>query len=853
MNNIECVSNLLQVCTHKTAEFLLDLENKYMVWLVEIEEEARKMFSTQTFDFNAEPELMPKTPSQKRRRKKRSSLGPDENWDPNSRSSRRRSSTNWSTSVRRLSVRIQNKQVKESVQEVPEKPKRLTRACANSMTPPVPEIPLPEPPSEVCQSRVLQVKISARGRRSAERQNTNKITVSTREPSVPETDIPPAPVTPESKSQCVTKLNLADASTPKQSVEETLAADQGQLTEELKIDRSLDLKDPKVTQTGSLPSRRSGRRSIAGRQSASQRASLFAQYSLASKRENMTQEAVRKSIRRSISKKRATENSLSSSRSYQSSIEDEDTIKVRPETVAADEAPAPQPSRPSLRSRDCKTIEINNQRELPEKETRQTIASATECFVVPGDDAQIRRKSYKRAVDELSDDDHKDEVEHSPPCKKTPSPTCRPSKVVRPPPQVRSFLHTVQKNQLLITPGSLGRTMVKSLMKRNTPLKTDPKEKERQRQEALRKKEEAELQRKQKIEEVKKRKQEELKMRREERLKKVLQARERVEQLEEEKKKKMEQKFAHNDEKSEKVREDRVAEEKAKKKMTVKKQEELESRRRQEEDARRLKAKQMEEEERKHQELLQRKREEEELERQRKMAEAKERERLREQQLAAEKEQERLRVEKECAEKEKALQLLRKMELHQSETEERKKRELQEHLEQESLERMRTEQKVKNLLEELESKRLQEEQERKAKELIAAANCPVLNLTVDILKSPAVESYQMTPQGYKQPKIEPENYGMDLNSDDSTDDESQPRKPIPAWASGNLLAQAVQQHYYNPINVGHIFGIIDAPKLEELFNKNKPRYFKRTSSAVWHSPPLSSNRQDLAAVYRFKK
>lgn len=42
---------------------------------------------------------------------------------------------------------------------------------------------------------------------------------------------------------------------------------------------------------------------------------------------------------------------------------------------------------------------------------------------------------------------------------------------------MRSFLHTVQKNQMLMmTPNTLGRTgAVKSFIKYNTPLKLDPK------------------------------------------------------------------------------------------------------------------------------------------------------------------------------------------------------------------------------------------------------------------------------------------------------------------------------------------------------------------------------------------
>ncbi|MEE6508600.1 hypothetical protein FKM82_021978 [Ascaphus truei] len=857
MVDAACPSHLLQLCVRKTEEFVRTLENKHMVWLQEIEAEARKMFST---DFSAEPELMPKTPSQKRRRKKRMSIVPDENLDLNGRrTSRRRISTNWSTSVRRLSTRMQNKKMDTSIEEETEPPKRMTRARvqASVMYPPVPQKPVPEPPSELCQS--LEVNISAQDRRSAELHVSEEVPFSTGEPAL-ETAVPPAPVTPDTQGRSAVKVMIADTSTPKRTAEEEVEpVDCTQLSSQSagKLDKlSLDISDPSRTPTGSRSDRRSVRRSLVGRPSVSRRVSLVNQYSLASKRESMTRDAVRKSMRHSLSKKRAAlETSLASRRSCQSAIAfvDEDTIHVRPEPVPsakAEESPDPQSPRRALRSRGFKKIAISNLQDSEQPQTRVAVDTET---LDASDDAQIiRRKSYKRAVDELSD------REDSPPRKKTLSPPCPPSKVVKPLPHMKSFLHTVQKNQLLMTPGSIGKNiMLKSFIKRNTPLKTDPKEKERQRLDTLRKKEETELQRKMKIEEGKKQKQEELKLRREERLRKVLQARERVEQLEEEKKKKMEQKFAQFDEKSEKVREDRLAEEKAKKKITAKKQEEMESRRRQEEDARRLKAKQMEEEERRQQEMIQRKRDEEDQERQKKIADAKrlaeqrqaeqERERQREQQLAAEKVQERLQAERERAEKEKALQLQRELERTAQEKEQQRRE-----AEERKREEKRLEQDLEKLRKEQEALRLREEQEIKAKEQQAVPNTPVMNVTVDIQKTPVCESYEMTPKSYKPyaPKID-ENYGMDLNSDDSTDDESQPRKPIPPWASGALLTQAMHQQYYNPLDVRRLCGPIENPKLEEMFSKSKPRFFKRTSSAVWHSPPLGSNR--LAVTHGLKK
>ncbi|XP_030057049.1 inner centromere protein isoform X1 [Microcaecilia unicolor] len=897
-------SHLLLVFAQKFEEFVWEVENKHLIWLQEIEEEAKRMFSS---DFSAEPELMPKTPSQKKRRKKNVST-PDEDQElTGKRVLRKRRSSNWVASVRRLSVKLQKKEAENSIIDEEAQPKRVTRARAQAqMTSPVAESTHQDPSIVPVNGCIPVIDITASDQKSAESHipgTDDKIEevivvnsdeespkkVETMKPMYTEGTTVAVPETPEVKERDVSKVKLAQTSTPKQ-VEMEVTEEEMYYSSTVcqvaskgpEIEQMLDLTYQKGTPTGSKSDRRSVRRSLVGRPSKSRRISLVEQYSLANKRDSMTREAVRKSIRRSISKKRAAmESSASGYVSCQSSVEmvdDGDISKVRHETIdnTAEDEVSKSPRR-SLRLRNAKKIAISNLAIEPEqgRVTRQTVAQVEKQEKEKEEPEEqthtARRRSYKRAMDEQYDgSDEQPDNDEGPPSKKSPSPPCPANKVVRPPPHMRGFLHTVQKNQLLMmTPSSIGRNIVvKSFIKRNTPLKVDPKrqssvdEKERQRQENLRKKQEAELVRKQKMEEEKKRKLDELKLRREERLRKVLQARERVEQMEEEKKKKIEQKFAQIDEKNEKVREDRIAKEKAKKKVTAKIVEDMELRRRQEEEARKQKLQQMEEEEWKHQEMIQKKKDEEEQERIRKVAEAKkqaEQELQREQQLAAERKKEQVQAqrERERQEKEKTMQLQRELERAAHERavareKERLQKEMEERRKKEQLERQQQRERQEKLQEE---RRLQEEQEKRAKEKQLTVG-KMLNVTVKVENSPApTESYQMTPQGQKPkpPKICDEDYGMDLNSDDSTDDESQPRKPIPSWATGMLLNQAIRHQYYNPVDTDSRFGRIDSPKLEDMFNKSKPRYFKRTSSAVWHSPPLTSNRINLPIPCGLKK
>uniref|UniRef100_A0A8C9RMD2 Inner centromere protein ARK-binding domain-containing protein n=1 Tax=Scleropages formosus TaxID=113540 RepID=A0A8C9RMD2_SCLFO len=702
--------SLREMFTEKLQEFQDEVENVHMVWLQEIQQEAVRMFSS---DFSAEPELMPKTPSQKKsNRRKRVSLSRGDT------RSKRRFSRGTRSNLRRSSVQtlvliaeeagVPDLDAQSSTD--PEQPKRNTRR--NKQQEAIAEAEAAKRVTQVVEGRVA---VEAEPCTSA----------------VPSQDA--SRLSPQ-RLEPIVLVSAADRRSAELQLEQMNAV--GRLATKVAI-----------AGTQATASRRSSMRR------SSVRCSLSRRRSLSGLRHSMTQESMRRASRRSFLKKKARR---SSSAGSSTSGELSCGAVVNP--------------------------------------SNKRLASSSEDIGTP---------------------------------KKKPSPPKKMSSTIKP--NMRSFLHTVQKNQVLMsTPGSLGRNAImKSFIKHTTPLRVDTKERERLRLEALKKKEEQEIERKKKMEEDKKRKQEEMKRSRDERLRKVVEARVKEEQKEEEKKRKIEMKFAQMEEKNDK--------EKVKKKVASKRQEELELRRKQEEEARRKKIQQAEEEKRQ-QELQAKRRAEEEQERARKLAEAR-RAQERERELEKEREKERLRqqqaaAERERLEREKAAALQRELE---KAAREKERREAEER-------RLKYNSLVGVCSSDL--KKYHAGSHEQCCLLAQGYICSVFAVVckqlswrwLSLQKSP--QSYEITPKGRSKPAVKnPDDYGMDQNSDDSTDDESAPRKPIPSWAEGRQLQQAMLQQYFNPIDVDSYFGEIEAPKLERIFRKSKPRYFKRTSSAVWQSPP----------------
>ncbi|XP_068255492.1 inner centromere protein-like [Nyctibius grandis] len=819
-------TRLLEVCGQRLSRFLRDAEHKHLAWLREVEEQGMRMLDS---NFGAEPELMPKTPSQRRRPKKRqSSCLKDENKEPNRRRLSRRRSNIKPVSSKPVSQRCQSKEQPQNPGRQGEEvsvPDSAARAQASVKT------ELPEGPA-ACRA--------VTGDSATEQHHVSPVAA-----------IPGGQAAREGEEAAPERR--ASTSTPKAARNGDPAVLQGDPPglEEVLFQDS----DSKMTPVRSKTRRCSGRRSLVGGPHRSRRASLAEKYSLAGRRESM----IRRSISRAISKKAAArESSSASSRvSCQSSLEvfaEEDaTSSTRrgwepnppsektPEdaltsskSVQAASPPAQHLSPPEQPAGNdegsCGNPNSEHQNENQEQP----------CCAKPQEDpSRIWTRSCKQAMGVLwngqqpgghtlspVDDKHKSSANQ------TPSPSSPARKVVR---LLKNFLQAVQRNQLLASPGPTGRGgVIRNFIRRNTPTRPDLKEKERQRLESLRKKQEAEEQRRKKVEEEKRRRQAEMKQKREERLRKALQARERVEQMEEEKKKRMEQKILQNDEKVRlsQVRDEKVAEERSKKKL---------SKQHGEADARKQKALRAEEDEFEQQEPLQKRREDEVKGKGKKVLELKNL--LEQQQVEQAKERDHKQRGKEKAPQpqpesaaftDKNIKEESPKELHQLPGQEKRAKQ-PESIAMAAHPWLRVVKEQGGL-----QQQLGEEKKIKPPEALTAASGTWLSKAVK--KSAA--SCLGPPKGTKElrsPKVNENNYGMDLNSDDSTDDENEPRKPVPAWADGTQLNQAILHQYYHPVNVDQLFGLIPIPRLEDIFGKSKPRYFKRTSSAVWHSTPGTSS------------
>ncbi|XP_077177330.1 inner centromere protein-like isoform X2 [Paroedura picta] len=827
--------HFLDVCSQKFSEFMVNAELKCLMWLREIEEEAMKMFDS----LSAEPALMPKTPSQKKhRKKKRSSSFKDDNKElTRKRLSKRRSGINPCSSIE-LSLSKENLGVTASCKMDFFTEGSLEPQCHKKVIHPFEERAL-----GVDFNRNIEVKGKADEETSSVPEVSTVCPDSHFADKVGATEAAcvldvsavmlPNPIDPARPGKDWDASRLS-TSTPKPSLNmRPVGGGESSLTQPVENNlvqegaASQDLKDHSGASGGS----RSGHR-LSKRPHQNRRVSLVEKYSLTSKRKSM----IRKSISKSIAKKKAARNSSSTSSrvSCHSSIEvlvDDETskngpslqqdaqsnekLKTLPKNMSTLDVPsvaaAENPDQPEMVNG-----KICNGESLSIKMTGSQVSGSEGLSqnTQPHEEI-IRNQSYKRALNEsptaqpTKDEDIScfSQKNTSLPVNKTLSPS-GPARITRP---FKNFFQTMQKTQLFRPPGSPGPSSVmKSFVKHSTPA-TKPDttrgefvEKERQRLESLRKKQEAEQQRKQKVEEEKRRRLEEIKLKREERLRKALQARERVEQMEGEKRKRMELKFSQLEERSEKIREEKITEEKTKKNVSMKKLWDAETRKQ--------KALQMEEEQKF----------QEQPEKWKTVGEI-----------------------KKMLEHNNAKQANEKH--HGQQDKERWVKQLDLAVVTEEEENQKEEKSPTNL------ELLPQEEKTKHVELIPAAS-KWLNITAQ--KFPINASNHVNPEDLKDPKylkINPNDYGMDLNSDDSTDDESQPRKPIPSWATGLQLNEAVTYQYYNPPDIDTFFGQILSPKLEDIFYKSKPRYFKRTSSAVWQSPPLPGTKTALRTSSSMKK
>ncbi|XP_018017400.1 titin homolog isoform X2 [Hyalella azteca] len=98
------------------------------------------------------------------------------------------------------------------------------------------------------------------------------------------------------------------------------------------------------------------------------------------------------------------------------------------------------------------------------------------------------------------------------------------------------------------------------------------------------------------------------------------------------------------------------------------------------------------------------------------------------------------------------------------------------------------------------------------------------------------DSYEMTPSMSNE-----NDYGIDdLKSEDSSDDDSNPKKKVPLWASVKMMRIALIRQEKEEFDLEAIFPrnkVMVLPNLKEMFKVQKSTFKVRSSSAHWTTPP----------------